>query len=171
LTGPTGSDTTGITGFTGPVGPTGPAGEGVTGPAGPGGGAALVTSGYIQLRFSGTTFDTTGGTYDITTNFPSSIGTWTVTSATVLTLVFTNTTATLIPPNFTGIVNWYNGSGYRGNMISHGGYGISPNITFSVTASAPYTWTMIYTINTSAFPGATNDISTYGFILQMSMIL
>jgi len=170
FTGFTGPSTTGITGFTGAVGPTGPTGDGVTGPAGPAGGSAVVRSGYIQLAFSGTTFNTTPGTYDITTNFSPLIGTWTVTSATVLTLVFATTTTQLIPPNFTGIINWYNGTTYRGNMISPAGVGISPSTNFTVAGSGPYTWTMTYTINVSAFSGASNN-GSYGFILQMSMIL
>jgi len=168
-TGLTGTFVTGTTGFTGSVGFTGPTGIGVTGPAGPAGGSAVVRSGYIQLRFSGTTFDTTAGTYDISSNFPATIGTWTVTSVTVLTLVFTNTTTTLVPPNFTGIVNWYNGSGYRGNIIPIA-VGISPTTSFSVTGSGPYTWTMTYTISSTSFTGATNN-GSYGFILRMSMVL
>jgi len=184
LTGPTGPDTAGITGFTGPVGPTGPAGEGVTGPAGPGGGSPVVRSGYIQLAFSGTTFNTTPGTYDISSNFPATIGTWTVTSATVLTLVFTNTTTTLIPPNFTGIVNWYDGSGsvYRGSMISTAGVNSGSQINFTVSAGPPYTWTMKYTTGSRSFiTPTTSQIPTplvtpanngsYGFILQISMVL
>ena len=181
--GPTGPDTTGITGFTGSVGPTGPAGEGVTGPAGPGGGAPVVRSGYIQLAFSGTTFNTTPGTYDISSNFPATIGTWTVTSATVLTLVFTNTTTTLVPPNFTGIVNWFDGSGsvYRGSMISPSGLNNTTLVRLTNSVSSPYTWTMTFTFQSKSFITPTTQSSTniqtptnngpYGFILQMSMIL
>ena len=152
------------------MGPTGPTGDGVTGPAGPAGGSAVVRSGYIQLAFSGTTFNTTLGTYDITTNFSPLIGTWTVTSSTTLTLVFATTTTELIPPNFTGIVNWYNGTAYRGNMISTAQIGISPRIQFTYTGTGPYTWTMTYIMSGSSFTGATNN-GSYGFILQMSMVL
>ena len=175
-TGFTGPSTTGLFGFTGAVGPTGPTGSGVTGPTGPGGGAALVTSGYIQLAFSGTTFNTTPGTYDITTNFPSSIGTWAVTSSTVLTLTFTDTTTSLITPNFTGIVNWYNGSTYRGSMISPAGVNSGPFIGFTYVPTivgppevGPFFWTMTYTITSSSFVGASNN-GSYGFILQLSIV-
>jgi hypothetical protein len=172
-----GPSTTGLLGFTGAMGPTGPTGQGVTGPAGPAGGSAVVRSGYIQLAFSGTTFNTTPGTYDITTNFPSSIGTWAVTSSTVLTLTLTNTTATLLTPtNFTGIVNWYNGSTYRGSMISPASINSGPFIGFTYTPInpnpevPPFTWTMTYSITSSSFPGAANN-GAYGFILEMSMII
>jgi hypothetical protein len=182
-TGFTGPSATGGTGFTGAVGSTGPTGSGVTGPTGPGGGAALVTSGYIQLAFSGTTFNTTPGTYDISSNFPSSIGTWAVTSSTVLTLTFANTTTKLIPPNFIGIVNWFDGSGsvYRGSMISTAGVNSGSAITFTYTGTGPYTWTMAYTTSSRSFITPTTgqnptplvtptNNGSYGFILQLSIV-
>ena len=174
-TGFTGPSTTGLLGFTGAVGPTGPTGQGITGPTGPAGGSAVVRSGYIQLAFSGVTFNTTPGTYDITTNFPSSIGTWAVTSSTILTLTFTTPTSTnYIPPNFTGIINWYNGSTYRGSMIAPAGVNAGPSSKFTSSGSPPSVfWTMTYTITgggSPSFPSATNN-GSYGFILQMSMIL
>ena len=177
----TGSSTTGATGFTGAVGPTGPTGGGVTGPAGPAGGSAVVQSGYIQLGFTGTTFNTTPGTYDVSTNFSPLIGSWTVTSSTELTLVFANTTTTLVPPNFTGIVNWYdsNSNLYRSSMISPTTANSGSIITFTYTpdaATGPYTWTMIYTSQDFSFasptttPSPTNN-GPYGFVLQMSIVL
>jgi hypothetical protein len=153
------------------VGPTGSTGGGFTGRAGPAGGAALYTSGYIQLAFSGTIFNTTAGTYDISTNFPATIGTWAVTSSTILTLTFTNTTATnYTPPNVTGIINWYNGTTYRGSMISPAGINSGPFISFTPTGSISATsWTMTYTITSSSFSGATNN-GSYGFILQLAIV-
>ena len=170
-TGFTGPSTTGLLGFTGAVGPTGPTGQGITGPTGPAGGSPVVTSGYIQLAFSGTTFNTTPGTYDITTNFPNSIGTWAVTSSTVLTFTFTTPTSTnYIPPNFTGIVNWYNGSTYRCSMISPAGVNSGPFIGFTFTGTSPsVSWTMTYSITSSSFVGASNN-GSYGFILQLSIV-
>jgi hypothetical protein len=173
FTGLTGPSTTGITGFTGAVGPTGPTGDGVTGPAGPAGGSAVVRSGYIQLGFTGTRFlNTNPASYDVSTNFSPLIGSWTVTSSTRLTLIFSNTTSTnYIPPNFIGIINWYNGSTYRGTMISPASINSGPGITFTFTGTPPnVSWTMIFDITTSSFPSATNN-GPYGFILQMSMIL
>jgi hypothetical protein len=55
-------------------------------------------------------------------------------------------------------------------MISTTNVGISPYILFTYTGSGPYTWTMTYTITSSSFTGATNN-GSYGFILQISMIL
>jgi len=175
-TGLTGASTTGATGFTGLVGPTGLTGFGYTGPTGPAGGNIVVRSGYIQLAFSGNTFNTTPGTYDITSNFPASIGTWTVISNTILTLLFTNTTSQLIPPNFTGIVNWFDGSVYRCSMISPTTSNSGTTITFTYTGTGPYTWTMTYTSQAKSFasptitPNPANN-GSYGFILQISMIL
>ena len=173
--GPTGPDTTGITGFTGSVGPTGPAGEGVTGPEGPAGGAALVTSGYIQVGFTGNAyFNINPATYDISRNFPTSIGSWTLVNRTTLRLVFTATsTSNLIPPNFVGVTNWWNGSVYRSNMIAPANVNSGPSALFSVSGSGPYTWTMTYVITPgttfASFPSATNN-GTYGLILNISLI-
>jgi len=168
ITGPTGPYMTGPTGRVGPSGPTGPTGQGFTGPTGPVGGIVLISSGYIQVAFSGTLFDV--ATYDFS-HFPSSIGTWAMTTNKILTLTFTNpTTTNYIPPNFTGIVNWCNGLSYSGIMISSpvGNY---PTANFTYTGSPPNVyWTMTYTITSGSFVGAANN-GTYGFILQMSMVL
>jgi hypothetical protein len=166
------------------VGPTGPTGNGVTGPAGPAGGSAVVRSGYIQLAFSGTTFNTTPGTYDISNNFSSSIGTWDISSSTVLQLTFTNPTTELITPNFTGVVNWFDGSGnvYRGSMISTAGVNQGSFINFRVSSGPPYYWKMIYTTGSRSFITPTTNQNptplvtpinngSYGFILQMSIVL
>jgi hypothetical protein len=55
-------------------------------------------------------------------------------------------------------------------MISTANIGISPQIQFTYTGSGPYTWTMTYTMSGGSFTGATNN-GSYGFILQISMIL
>jgi hypothetical protein len=157
------------------VGPTGPAGEGVTGPEGPAGGAALVTSGYIQVGFTGNAyFNINPATYDISRNFPTSIGSWTLVNRTTLRLVFTATsTSNLIPPNFVGVTNWWNGSVYRSNMIAPANVNSGPSALFSVSGSGPYTWTMTYVITPgttfASFPSATNN-GTYGLILNISLI-
>ena len=183
-TGPTGASTTGATGFTGIAGPTGPKGDRIDGPVGPPGGTVVFTSGYIQLAFFGSLgkFNTTPGTYDITTNFPSSIGTWTLVSNNNLTLAFTSPTQYYVPPNFTGIVNWFDGSGnvYRGSMISPSGSGTTTTlVTFTFTGSPPAVyWTMSLQFQVKSFitPTATGNLITatnngsYGFILQLSMV-
>jgi len=173
MTGPTGSYMTGATGLTGPLGPTGPTGASFTGPVGPTGGVATVNSGYIQIRIDPrgpgglTYFDV--ATFDFS-HFPSSIGTWAIISDTQLKLTFTNPTTNYIPPNFTGVVNWYNGTGYRGLMISSP-ISNNPTANFTYTGTSPTIyWAMTYTISAQSFPYGTNN-GTYGFILQISMIL
>ena len=178
FTGLTGPSTTGTLGFTGAIGPTGPAGGGSTGPTGPAGaGANTITSGYIQLGFTGNAyFNTNPATYNISSvNFPVSIGTWTLVNRTTLTLTFTTTsTSNVIPPNFIGITNWWNGSTYRGNMIAPANVNSGPSALFSVSGSSPnYIWTMTYIITPgttfASFPGGTNN-GTYGLVLNISLI-
>jgi hypothetical protein len=169
FTGLTGPSATGSTGPVGFLGPTGPTGQGSTGPAGPVGGGIVVRSGYIQLNFAGTVFNTTAGTYDFT-NFPTSIGTWAVVTNRALTLTFTNPTTNYIPPNFTGIVSWYNGTNYSNFMIS-APIGNYPTANFTYTGSPPNVqWVMTYTITSLSFLNATNN-GSYGCIIQISMIL
>jgi Major tropism determinant N-terminal domain len=157
-TGPTGPSSTGPTGPTGATGPTGPTGFTYTGPQGPAGGGGLVTSGYIQIAFSGSSFSTT--TYDVTTNFPASIGTWATPTATTLTLTFNSSFNQSVPPNFTGFVSWYNGTTWNTNMIST--TGSSPQ-TCTLTQSGSI-WTLKYVV---AYSGPAN-YGTYGFVLQMT---
>jgi hypothetical protein len=170
-TGPTGDSLTGpegITGATGPLGPTGFVHTGPTGPASSGGGGLLIT-GYIQIAFASTSaFSPTIYSY---TNFPSSIGTWSAptfalsTSTIILTFNSSYNNPT-IAPNFTGIVNWWNGSVWRGHMIgpitSGSGY---PTVT--MVWSSP-NWRMTFSFGTSTYLLSTNN-GTYGFVLQMTV--
>jgi hypothetical protein len=57
-------------------------------------------------------------------------------------------------------------------MIAPASVNSGPNATFTSGSGPPYTWTMRYTISSSpaSFSGAANN-GSYGFILQMSMIL
>ena len=160
FTGPTGPIVTGSTGPTGATGPTGPTGFTYTGPTGPAGAGGLVTSGYIQVAFASNVFSTS--VYDVSTNFPSSIGTWAAPTTTALTLTFNSSYNLSVPPNFTGTVSWWNGSLWKTNMIS-------------TTGSAPQTCTLtkpgsnwILRYVASYGSSATNN-GTYGFVLQMNM--
>jgi hypothetical protein len=167
----TGPQRTGTTGPTGTSGPLGPAGLSYTGPTGPASGPIVVSSGYIQVAFNGGSAFSTS-TYDFS-HFPSSIGTWSTPSATLLTLTFTNTTASYVPPNLIGVVNWWNGSKYSSHMISSTIVSPSSNpyilFTYTVGSSPPISWTMTFNITSLTYTGATNN-GTYGFILQLSMI-
>jgi hypothetical protein len=171
-TGPTGSTGIAGTGFTGPAGPsrTGPTGPiGNTGPVGPTGftytgpqGPATVsqvTTGYIQVGFTASAFSTTN--YDVSTNFPTSIGSWAVPTATTLVLTFNGSYNLSVPPNFTGTAAWWNGTTWRTNMIST--TGSSPQTCTLKFISSQ--WVLTYT---AAYTGASN-YATYGFVLQMNM--
>jgi hypothetical protein len=179
ITGPTGSTGLSGTGYTGPVGPstigptgqigqrgpTGPAGFGYTGPQGPGGGGGLVTSGYIQVAFSGTsTFST--GTYNYSA-FPSSIGTWSIPTTTTITLTFNSSyNNPVVMPNFTGIVNWWNGSLWKAHMIFPGLYNANyPGVTTNWVSP---NWILTFSIGGSTYPLSTNS-GTYGFVLQLNV--
>jgi len=167
-TGATGPSQTGQTGPTGATGPLGPTGFTYTGPQGPGGGGGLVTSGYIQIAFSGTSFSTS--IYDITTNFPSSIGTWSTPAAQSIVLTFNSAYNSLIvPPNFTGIANWwYNtGSVWRASMVAPWLGTNNPQVTLTGGNGSP--WVLTYAFAASTYTGAANN-GTYGFVLQMTMI-
>jgi len=126
-TGPTGSNiNTGATGATGSTGPTGYAGSSITGPTGSGGGTGTITTGYIQLSFTGgtgtSTFSTTPGSYDITTTFPSSIGSWAIIDGSNIQLTFDNyyNGSSTIPPNITGIMYWYGSYSINGGTVVNG---------------------------------------------------
>ena len=169
-TGMTGPQQTGPTGPTGLAGYTGPTGISYTGAIGPVSGPVVVTSGYIQVGFSGSQFDTS--VYDFS-HFPSSIGTWSVVSTTQLSLTFTSPTTGYVPPNLIGVVNWWNGSTYKTNMISSTIVSPSSNpyilFLYTVGSTPPISWTMTFNINNVTYSGATNN-GTYGFILQLSII-
>ena len=121
--GPTGL--TGPLGFTGVTGPTGPAGVGytgltgpdssITGPVGPyttgptgqtGSKGVTVTSGYITFAFAGAgAFDTTVGKYNFT-NFPSSIGSWSIGSSYLILTFDASYNMPNVPPNINGTMQW-----------------------------------------------------------------
>jgi hypothetical protein len=127
--GPTGPNT--VTGPTGPIGNTGPtgfAGNSVTGPTGIVGGPGTILTGYIQLSFdppaTTSTFSTDPTTYDITTTFPSSIGSWAVLDGSNIQLTFNDSYNGLstVPPNITGIMYWYGNYNINGNAIAVNGW-------------------------------------------------
>ena len=167
--GPIGISSTGPIGPTGAIGPIGPTGFVHTGPAGIPGGGGAVTTGYIQIAFASTSaFSPTIYSY---ANFPSSIGTWSaptfVSSTSTIILTFNSSyNNPTIAPNFTGIVNWWNGSLWRGHMIgpitSGSGY---PTVT--MVWSSP-NWRMTFSFGTSTYLLSTNN-GTYGFVLQMTV--
>jgi hypothetical protein len=192
-TGPTGSNiNTGATGAAGPTGPTGPAGTSITGPTGSGGGTGTIKAGYIQLSFTGTTststFSTTPGTYDITTTFSESIGSWAIVDGSNIQLTFNdsyNDTST-IPPNITGIMYWYgsysiNGgttvNGWRTRMVYPGIY--SPMYVAAAANTYPQV-TLVYTggkwvmtlsvvLNTTFTPRLLTGPNTYNYILYITV--
>ncbi len=168
FTGPTGPSSTGPTGLIGFRGPTGPTGYAYTGPTGPAGNGTIVKSGYIQVAMNGTSFNST--TYDFS-QFPSSIGTWSQLTAGSVILTFnpsyTGPTYPVSPytsggPNFTGIINWWNGTRWLGQTIGD-------TLT---TGLNPITWTnpnWILTIYSGdTYTGSTNN-GTYGFVLHMTV--
>ena len=158
FTGQTGPSQTGNTGPIGNTGPLGPTGFTYTGPQGPAS-VILVTSGYIQIGFTASAFSTTN--YDVSTKFPTSIGSWAVPTATTLVLTFNSSYNLSVPPNFTGTVSWWNGTTWRTNMVST--TGSSPQ-----TCTLKYNgsnWVLTYVVS---YTGASN-YGTYGFVLKMNM--
>ena len=166
-TGPTGPESTGPTGQIGELGPTGPTGFGYTGPEGAPGGGGLVTSGYIQIAFSGTsTFSTSTYNYS---SFPSSIGTWSVPTTTTIALTFNSSyNNPVVQPNFTGIINWWNGTLWKAHMILPGIYSANyPSVTTNWNST---NWILTFTIGGSTYPLSTNS-GTYGFVLQFNVYI
>jgi len=184
IIGPTGY--TGVTGSTGATGPTGLAGAagsrgptgsvggitgatgssatGSTGPTGAGGGGTL-TSGYIRVGIAASAFQPAN--LDIS-GFPSSIGTWTV-SSTVLTLTFNSIyNNPYLPPNITGFITWWNGTIFSTQLISLGFYQSPPAVTeFRWNGTR---WVMTYTINSGSLSGSTNYFGgVYGFNLYLNV--
>ena len=166
-TGPTGPSSTGPTGQIGELGPTGPTGFGYTGPQGDPGGGGLVTSGYIQIAFNGTsTFSTSTYNYS---SFPSSIGTWSVPTTTTIALTFNNSyNNPVVQPNFTGTINWWNGTAWKAHMILPGIYSANyPSVTTNWNST---NWILTFTIGGSTYPLSTNN-GTYGFVLQFNVYI
>jgi hypothetical protein len=164
-TGPTGPSSTGPTGQIGQLGPTGPTGFGYTGPQGAPGGGGLVTSGYIQIAFNGTSVFSTS-TYNYSP-FPSSIGVWSVPTTTTIALTFNSSyNNPVVQPNFTGIVNWWNGTAWKTHMNFPGIY--SANYPSVTTVWTSPNWILTFTIGGSTYPLSTNS-GTYGFVLQLNV--
>ena len=172
MTGSTGLSYTGTTGptgigFTGPqgvvssvTGPTGPSTTGLTGPAGIGG-VGTVTRGYVVNTL--TSAPALFGTIN-QTNFPSTIGIWTVTNSTLtLQLDFSANIGTqYLPPNISGILSWSNGSVLNTQMISYGVYNQDNPVTTLQWQTSPPHWRLYITINSSSFPsGDSKDVVVY----------
>lgn len=182
-TGSTGQSFTGPTGATGigsigpqglsssVTGPTGPSKTGVTGPTGPTGGT--ITYGYIQVAFDGSNLFTTPT--NLTTNFPSSIGTWSYTNTFPTSSLILDFSASYsnpyLPPNINGLVTWWDGVEFATQMISMGVYsGNNPVTTFQWIAS-PAHWRMTFLIGSSSIGGGGNNPdSGYGLNLYLNVL-
>ena len=187
VTGPTGAGG----GSTGATGPTGPAST-VTGPTGFSGVPTGGNTGFVLTKKSGTNYDTiwsapsgggsiTSGFYQVnipttstfgtttdTTNFPSSIGTWSAPTSTTITLTFNSSYSSVtIPPYFGGYIGfWFNSTNYKLLNIN-GPTAISNPIVSLVRSGTNWVWTM--TINGTTFASSGNN-GTYGFFLVMNML-
>lgn len=165
FTGPTGFSATGSTGPIGATGPTGPTGISYTGSTGPAGGGTIVTSGYIQVAMGGgfTPFSTS--VYDLSQNFPSSIGSWTTTLPTTsaLTLTFNSSyNNPSVSPNFTGIVNWWDGTKWLCQTL---GNTVTPSL-IQIKWTSP-NW--ILTVNSGGIYQSSTNNGTYGLVLHMTV--
>jgi hypothetical protein len=180
ITGPTGLGYTGGSGPAGqgPIGVQGPTGgftgatgfsaTGFTGPTGSGGGGTI-TSGYIQVKFSGVSVFDAANAIEAS-HFPSSIGIWTSpASTTQLTLTFnaTNYNNQYLPPNISGLITWWSTAvpnSFKSQIITLGAYsGTNPVTTFTWSGSQ---WIMTFTINSSSFSSSGNN-STSGYALNL----
>jgi hypothetical protein len=177
MTGSTGQSYTGSTGptgigFTGPqgaassvTGPAGPSTTGSTGPAGVGG-AGTVTRGYVKNTLN------TSALFDSAaidqTNFPTSIGIWSVTginaTSNCLQLDFSaNVGSEYVPPNISGILSWSIGTTtLNTQMISFGVYNIDNPVTTLQWQASPPHWRLYISIDISSFPsGGSNPVVVY----------
>ena len=139
ITGPTGP--TGL-GFTGPTGPTssvtGPTGSDYTGSTGPTGkNGSIVSYGYITFALKTAATFEPGSGYTFS-NFPPSIGTWTI-GETYLNLTFNTAynVSTSVPPNINGTLQWATvaGSGFLSVVP------ISPGVYSSAYIQTVLDWT------------------------------
>ena len=167
-TGPTGQGHTGATGPASSVtGPTGPTNTGFTGPAGAGGGVSL-SNGYIRLTLTASGFSTSLSNID-TTNFNTSIGTWTVPLATQLTFTFANPPydVSAVPPNIDGTIEWPTtaGSNWKTLMISQGVY--SSTFAQTILNWNGTNWVLNIYINASTF--ASPNTVQYGVIIYLNI--
>jgi hypothetical protein len=174
-TGPTGPS--GVTGPTGLSGPTGP--SGVTGPTGPTGNsgatgpAAYGSGGFIRIGVTTEKlFDT--GKVD-TSNFSSTVGTWTVPDSTTAILTYNSSTYTSTnPPQANGTIAYYVGSStvgggsgttytrsYKTVALPHGTYSAGyPQCFLAYNGS---NWLLLISITGTTFPSATNDSSANNY--------
>jgi hypothetical protein len=168
FTGPDGISETGPTGPQGLIGPTGPTGGYYTGPTGQAGAGTIVTSGYIQVAMLGGSFPFSTTTFDFS-QFPSSIGSWTIPPGTNnLTLTFNNSyyNNSAVSPNFSGVINWWNGTNWLCQMVG--------NTLISAGANIQIVWNAIslnwiLTVNSgNGYQTSTNN-GTYGFVLHMTV--
>jgi len=159
-TGPTGqAGAAGSRGATGPAGTlTGATGSSDTGPTGPtgAGGGGTISSGYIRVALNTVVNPFTSLT-DVS-NFPSSIGIWSIATTTIAndTLVLTYNSSfnnQYLPPNISGIITWSNGSSIFSQMISLGVYTGSFPVTVFQWNSGSSQWKMSIIINNSSYSG------------------
>jgi len=164
FTGPTGLSATGPTGPIGATGPTGPTGTFYTGPTGPAGGGSIVTSGYIQVAMGGGSTPFSTSVYDLSQNFPSSIGSWTTTPPTtnILTLRFNSSYSSTVSPNFTGIINWWNGTNWLAQTIGN-------TLTTTLIQLIYTSPNWILTINSGSIYTSSTNNGTYGLVLRMTV--
>jgi len=170
--GPVGQGPIGVQGPTGSLtGATGPSATGFTGPTGSGEGGTI-TTGYFRVGLDPASYVFQIGNSDAT-GFPSSIGTWVVTSTTQLTLTFnaTNYNNQYIPPNVSGLITWWipSSSLFKSYMISLGIYSGTNPVTVFKWSTTLSQWQMTYTINASSFSPSGNPSGAYGFNLYLNV--
>jgi hypothetical protein len=104
-------------------------------------------------------------TYDFS-HFSSSIGSWAPLVNNALTLTFNTSTYnnSSVSPNFTGIINWWNGTNWWGQIVGNTLITAGANIQLKWSGSA---W--VLTINSgNGYTTSTNN-GQYGFILRMTL--
>jgi hypothetical protein len=167
-TGPQGNPG-GPTGPSGPSGPTGPIGlTGQTGPPGP----PSYGNGYVRIGFSGTLFNPS--VVD-SSNFPSNVGTWNITSNTAVLTYNSTTYPSTIPPQPNGAMIYHIGDSgpvtgtrfYKGFAIPIGFYQGSYPFVYVHRNAANSNWIMTIQIpDGNVFSGGTND-GTYGIYIYL----
>lgn len=184
-TGPTGPQgVQGNQGNTGATGPQGPAGgptgatgvqgpSGLQGPSGPTGpsGPPAYGNGYVRVGVTTNTFNTS--VVD-SSNFPSSVGTWTFPDSNTAILTFNASYGSSTPPQINGTISYYVGSvtvgsttytrSYKTVALPHGTYSTSYPQSYLVYDSSR--WKLIISISGTTFPSSTND-GTYGIYIYL----
>jgi hypothetical protein len=147
------------------TGATGPSATGLTGPAGVGG-SGTATYGYVVNTLnSSALFDSAAINQ---TNFPSTIGIWSVTAinatSNCLQLDFSaNIGSEYLPPNISGILSWSIGTTtLNTQMISYGVYSLDNPVTTLQWQTSPPHWRLYISIDISSFPsGGSNPVVVY----------